>query len=81
MGQSRRTDDDKNSVKADTQFSVPRVHCPEERSKAKEVGNYRRTSALMRERLKLFFAQLFLFISSVSTEQSQICVKNTKPAM
>ena len=27
-------------VKADTQFSVPRVHCPEERSKAKEVGNY-----------------------------------------
>ena len=28
-------------------------------------------------RLKLFFAQLFLLISSVSTEQSQICVKNT----
>ena len=34
-----------------------------------------------RERLKLFFAQLFLSISSVSTEQSQICVKNTKLAM
>ena len=33
------------------------------------------------ERLKLFFAQLFLLISSVSTEQSQICVKHTKPAM
>ena len=27
------------------------------------------------------FAQLFQLISSVSTEQSQICVKNTKPAM
>ena len=28
----------------------------------------------MPERLKLFFAQLFLVISSVFTEQSQICV-------
>ena len=27
------------------------------------------------------FAQLFLLISSVSTEQSQICVTNTKLAM
>ena len=32
-------------------------------------------------RLKLFFAQLFLLISSVSTEQSQVCVKNTNSAM
>ena len=31
------------------------------------------------KRLKLFFAQLFLLISSVFTEQSQICVKNTGP--
>ena len=31
--------------------------------------------------VKLFFAQSFLFISSVSTEQSQICVRNTNPAM
>ena len=60
---------------------MPRVHCPEERSKAKVVENYKNTSALMEERLKLFLAQLFLFISSVSTEQSQICVMNTKPAM
>ena len=30
----------------------------------------------MGERLKLFFEQLFLLISSVSTEQSQICVRN-----
>ena len=35
----------------------------------------------MVRRLKLFVAQLFLLISSVFTEQSQICVKNTNPAM
>ena len=40
---------------------MPRVHCPEERSKAEEVGNFLYTPALMGERLKLFFAQLFLF--------------------
>ena len=66
-----------NLEKADTQFSEPRVRAPEERIKAKEVGNYQYTSVLMEERLKRFFAQLFLLISSVSTEQSQICVKNT----
>ena len=57
---------------------MPRVHCPEERLKAKEVGNYQYTSALMGKRLKRFFAQLFLLISSVSTEQSQICVRKQK---
>ena len=62
-----------NSEKADTQSSEPRVHCLEERSKAKEVENYRYTSVPMGIRLKLFFAQLFLLISSVSTEQSQMC--------
>ena len=62
------------------QFSVPRVHYPEECLKAK-VGNYQYTSALTWERLKLFFAQLFQSISSVSSEQSQIGVKNTKLAM
>ena len=50
---------------------MPRVHCPEERFKAKEVENSQYTSALMDKRLKLFFAQLFLSISSVFTEQSQ----------
>ena len=69
-----------NWWKADTQFSVPRVHCPEERSTEKEVGNCQYTSALTRERLKLFFAQ-FLLISSISTEQSQICVKTVNPSM
>ena len=33
------------------------------------------------ERLKLFFAQLLQLISSVFTEQSQICMKNTNLAM
>ena len=32
-------------------------------------------------RLKLFFAQLYLLISSVSAEQFQMCVWNVKPAM
>ena len=63
-----------NSEKADTQFSEPRVRCLEERS---EVKNYLYTSVPMRKLLKLFFAQSFRLISSVSTEQSQICVKST----
>ena len=49
--------------------------------KSRGSGNYQYTSALMGERLKLFFAQLFLLISSVCTEQSQIYVRKTKPAM
>ena len=42
--------------KANTQSSDPQVHCPEERSQAKEVENYQYIFALTRERLKLFFA-------------------------
>ena len=57
------------------------VHCPEERSKGKEVEYYLYTSVPMGIRLKLFFAQLLLLISSVFTEQSQMCVQNVKPAM
>ena len=67
-----------NSEKADTQFSEPRLHYLEERSEAKEVENYLHASAPMVIRLKLFFAQSFLSIISVSTEQSQICVKKQK---
>ena len=69
------TDTDKTNLeKEDTQFSDPRVHYLEERSKAKVVDNCQYTSALMRERLKLFFAQMFLVISSVSTEPvSDLC--------
>ena len=67
--------------KANMQYSDPRVHDPEECSKAKEVENCRYTIAPTRERLKMFFAQLFLLISSVFTEQSKTCVKNVTPAM
>ena len=41
------------------QSSDPQVHCLEEYSRSKVVENYQYTSAHMRERLKLFFAQLF----------------------
>ena len=61
------TNKERHSEKADTQFSEPRVRCLEERSKAK-VENYRYTSVPMGKRLKLLFAQLFLLISSVSTD-------------
>ena len=68
--------------KANTQYSDPRVHYPEECSKAnKEGGNCQYTIASTRERLKLFFAQLFLLISSIFPEQLQICVKNVTHAM
>ena len=66
-----------NSEKAETQFSEQRIRCLEERSRAKEVENYQSTSVPMEKRLKLFFAQLFLLISSVSTQQSPLCVMNT----
>ena len=55
-----------NFVKADAQFSVSRVHCPEERSKAKVVENSQNTSALMKKRLKLFFRRI------ISVNQSSI---------
>ena len=77
MGQSRRIYDDQFQRKRTPSFPS---HSPEERSRAKEVDNYRYTSVPMEKRLKLFFAQLFLLTSSVFTEQSQMCVKNTGSA-
>ena len=47
--------------------------------KAKVVENYQYAAVPMG--LKLFLAQLFLLISSVFTEKSQICVMNTESAM
>ena len=49
--------------------------------RSKVVENYQYTSVRMGERLQLFSSQLFLLISSVFTEQSQNCVRNTNPAM
>ena len=49
--------------------------------KSKGGGKLSRHFCADGDRLKLFFfAQIFLLISSVSTEQSQKCVKNTKLA-
>ena len=49
---------------------------PLSRGVAKVVENCQYTSVPMGKRLRPFFAQLYLFISSVFTEQSQICVKS-----
>ena len=76
IGQCCGANDDKICRKRTPSFSVSRVHCHEERSRAKVMEKYQYTSVSMVTRLKLFFAQLFLLISSVFTEQSQICVKN-----
>ena len=74
MGQSRGSDDDQIRRKRTPSFPSHESIVPKERSKAKEVENYQYTSVPRGIRLNLFFAQLFLLISSVSTEQSQICV-------
>ena len=58
-------DDAKNLEKADTQFSVPRVHCPEERSTAEEVENYQYTSALMGWTIEIVFRTM------ISVNQAQ----------
>ena len=42
--------------KADVQFSVLRLHCPEVNSKAKDVVNCRFTLQPFRKQLRLFFA-------------------------
>ena len=70
-----------NSEKADTQFSEQRVRSLEERSKAKEVDNYLHTSVPMVDTIETVFSHNHFCkpaqYRSVSTEQSQICVKNT----
>ena len=53
---------------------------PRNAQKQRRWENYQYTSAPMETRLKLFFAQLFLLINSLSTAQSQICVMNTESA-
>ena len=67
----------------ESRHPVFRSTSPSSRETLKSKGgqNYLYTSVQMGIRLELFFALLFLLISSVSTEQSQICVRNTKPAM
>ena len=71
MWQSRRADDD----------NIQWKRIPSLPLKSKGGGKLTIHSALTGERLNLFFEQVFLFIISVFTEQSQICVKNTNLAM
>ena len=68
-----------NWPKADVPFSVLRLHCPDVNSETKDTENCRFTLLPLRQQMKLFFAWLFLQISSVFTEQSRKCVKNTNP--
>ena len=70
-----------NSQKADVQFSALQVHRPKVGLRAKAMENCRYTIQPIWKRLSFFFAQLLLQISSVFTEQSQKCVKSTKPFM
>ena len=77
-----------NSLKADVHFSVPRLHCPEVNSKAKDMVNCRYTLQPTRKRLRLFFASLSLQTSSVFMEQSRRCdeyetlhVRTVRPVM
>ena len=47
----------------------------------KQTPSLQNHKSIVWKRLKLFFAQLFLLISSVFTGHSQICVTNANPAM
>ena len=79
MGQRRRDDD---QIQWKRTHSLP-IHESIVSRNAQEQRRWKiiNTSSLMSDTIETFFEQLFLFISSVFTEQSQICVKNTKLAM
>ena len=57
-------------------LSEQRLHCPGVNSEAKDTENCRFTSLQMNQQLRPFFALSFLSISSVSTEQWRLNVKN-----
>ena len=70
-----------NSQRADVQFSVLRLQCLEVSQKAKDVVKCRYILPPTKKEVRLFFAFLFLQISSVFTDQSQTCVKNVNPVL
>ena len=78
MGQSGWTNDDKICRKRTPSFPCYVSIVTRNAQKQKWWKIVNTFFALTRERLKLFFAQLFLLISSVFTEQSQIYVKSVK---
>ena len=63
----------------DVRFSVQQLHCPGVNSEAKDMENCQFTLLPLRKQLRLFFAYLFLQISSVFTEQSRKCAWNMNP--
>ena len=68
-----------NSQKVDVLFSVQQLHCPGVISKANDTENCRYILLRIIQQLRLFFASLFLPISSVFTEQLPTCVRNLNP--
>ena len=66
-----------NSEKADTQFSEPRVPLSRGTLKSKRGGKLSRHFCADGDTIETVFAKSFLSISSVSTEQSQICMEST----
>ena len=74
---SRWIHDDQIRRKRTPSFPSHESIVPRNALKQRRWKNYQYTSVPMEIRLKLFFAPLFLLISLVSTEQSQLCVMNT----
>ena len=66
---------------AESGCPIFRATTPLSRCKLKSKGHGKLSIHYVpiRQRLRLFFAYLFLQISSVFTEQSQTCVKNANP--
>ena len=64
------------SLKAVIPYFRPPAHWEEENWKVKVVEREPFTTTEVKKTLNWFFAQLFLSISSVSTEQSQTCATN-----
>ena len=63
-----------NWLRADVQFSVLRLHCPEVNSKAKDMVNCRYTLQPTRKRLRQFFALFFCKpVQSLRSSRREIC--------
>ena len=78
MGQNYRENDVK--IRRKQTLSLPSHESPLSRGVLKSKGGGKLSVHFCAdgETMETFFAQLFLPISSVSTEQSQICVRNTR---
>ena len=81
MGQSCGANDDKICRKRTPNLPIHESIIQWSAQEQRVVENCQYTSVPMGIRLELFFAQLFLLISSVFTEEFQICVNNVKLAM